>query len=120
MDKLFKKWMYMALILPFLDVLTTILFVSKLGINAESNTIGVFLMANFGSAGFLFMYLFSVCGLMLAYSFVSFTPVKMCKVFKIKMKNEKGLKEFGIKFSMLLIIFSYLLVYVINLTCFLG
>lgn len=58
-----------AVLFPLLDVMSTIVFVSELGIQAEANPIARYFMYTFGGMGFVFMYLFAVSGWLMLYLF---------------------------------------------------
>ena len=116
LDKLFQKWTIMAVILPAIDVITTILFTSKYGISAEANPIGVFFMRNFGSLGFIFMYMMTFIVLILSFKFMTTAPFYVSKILKLKVKNKYEIQQFGVKLAMYILTAIYVIVYIINIS----
>lgn len=110
-----KLWFYCAIILPFIDVFTTILFTSVYGYNSESNILYRSFLNHFGNLGFIFIFLYAFLILSITYLVLSgfsratYNPKKM----KISEDDYFRLLLFiGLIFLSLL----YLYVYILNLT----
>lgn len=121
MDKTKYRWFLIASICPFIDILTTILFTSRLGIDMEGNPLFRFLFKEFGSLGFFISYFIAFTGIVFTYYFfnvwVYFTS-KLVRRSRLKNFNYAVYREFSFNFCMLSMIIMYFVVYVWNLTVF--
>ncbi len=88
--KEFNKYKDLRLIfiLPLLDVISTILFTSKIGISYESNYVGRYLMSNLGGWAFVLMYLFAVISILIVYRGYIYLIDKFYNKKKIKISKE--------------------------------
>lgn len=81
-------------IFPLLDVISTIMFTRKIGIQAESNFIGRFLMENFGNLAFPIMFFFATTILFLIFTLFYYMSIFYYKKSKKVKKEFKRIKDF--------------------------
>jgi hypothetical protein len=111
-----QLWFSCAIVLPFIDIITTILFTSVYGISSESNILFRHFFSYFGAFGFLFAFLYASLILCICYYGICWwSKITYIKKIRKMMSYQRYLKTLLIV-CLIEINILYFFVYIINLT----
>ena len=116
--KKFRKYLksfYPILILPFLDVFSTFLFVSRWGANSEGNPIGRIAIHFLGNYSYPLLYLFAITNLFILICFNYRIAEILYKLNKDKLKKKKIRKKDYIRRIVFVQVIVLVIVYTIIL-----